>query len=89
MGVVIRRWLWLECIGVVSGCCCKEDIDFLMITYPYSTCTYSRKFWIGANFRIFRMMPRRTKIKCTKTFTFDILITSNFERAISHVEMLR
>ena len=17
-------WLWLECIGVVSGCCCKE-----------------------------------------------------------------
>ena len=24
MGVVIRRWVWLECIGVVSGCCCKE-----------------------------------------------------------------
>ena len=26
MGVVIRRWAWLECIGVVSvsGCCCKE-----------------------------------------------------------------
>ena len=33
MGVVSRRWvwlvggfygLWLPCIGVVSGCCCKE-----------------------------------------------------------------
>ena len=24
MGVVIRMWVWLECIGVVSGCCCKE-----------------------------------------------------------------
>ena len=27
-------WLWLECIGVVSGCCCKEVciiIDILAI----------------------------------------------------------
>ena len=38
---------------------------------------YSGKFWIGAKFRIFRMMPRRTKIKSTKSFTFEILITSN------------
>ena len=38
---------------------------------------YSRKCWIGANFCIFRMMPRRTKIKSTKSFTFEILITSN------------
>ena len=22
MGVVIRKWVWLECIGVVSGWCC-------------------------------------------------------------------
>ena len=22
MGVVIRRWVWLETIGVVSGCFC-------------------------------------------------------------------
>ena len=33
-------WVWLECIGVVSGCCCKELIDF-HITYPYSTCISS------------------------------------------------
>ena len=21
-------WVWLECIGVVSGCCCKEGYRF-------------------------------------------------------------
>ena len=32
-------WVWLECIGVVSGCCCKEVYRFPQnITYPYSTC---------------------------------------------------
>ena len=24
MGVVIKRQVWLECIDVVSGYCCKE-----------------------------------------------------------------
>ena len=24
-------WVWLECIGVVSGCCCRRYIDFLII----------------------------------------------------------
>ena len=25
-------YVWLECVGVVSGCCCKEVyIDFLII----------------------------------------------------------
>ena len=32
-------WVWLECIGVVSGCYCKEVHRFPHnITYPYSTC---------------------------------------------------
>ena len=35
MGVVIKRWVWLECIGVVSGCC-KEVYRFPHITYPYN-----------------------------------------------------
>ena len=35
-------WVWLECIGVVSGCCCKEVYRYLRnITYPYSTCISS------------------------------------------------
>ena len=40
MGVVIRKWVWLECIGVVSGCC-KEVYRYHNTTYPYSTCTSS------------------------------------------------
>ena len=32
-------WVWLECIGVVSECCCKEvryiDILIIVITFPY------------------------------------------------------
>ena len=46
---------------------------------------YSGKFSYGANFRIFRMKPRDTKIKTAKILTVEIL-TSNFERAIEHVE---
>ena len=37
-------WVWLECIGVVSGCCCKEVYTCRFphnITYPYSTCISS------------------------------------------------
>ena len=35
-------WVWLECIGVVSGYCCKEVYRFPHnITYPYSTCISS------------------------------------------------
>ena len=46
---------------------------------------YSGKFSYGANFRIFRMKPRDTKIKTTKILIVEILM-SNFERAIEHVE---
>ena len=42
IGVVIRRWVWLKCIGVVSGWCCKEVYyRFPHITYCYSTCISS------------------------------------------------
>ena len=45
MGVVIRMWVWLECVGVVSGFCCKDrniyTYRFPHITYPYSTCISS------------------------------------------------
>ena len=35
-------WVWLECIGVVSGCYYKEVYRFPHnITYPYSTCISS------------------------------------------------
>ena len=36
-------WVWLQCIGVASGCCCKGYIDILTIinNFPYSTCISS------------------------------------------------
>ena len=39
-------WVWLQCIGVASRCCCKEvqwyiDILIIIINFPYSTCIRS------------------------------------------------
>ena len=41
MGVVSRRWVWVESMGVASGCGCKEIYRFSHITYPYSSCICS------------------------------------------------
>ena len=46
---------------------------------------YSGKFLYGANFCIFHMKPRDTKIKTAKILTVEILM-STFEWAIKHVE---
>ena len=29
-------WVWLECIGVVSGCCCKEVYRYPQNNYYFS-----------------------------------------------------
>ena len=37
-------WVWLSCIGVVSGCCCIRryiDILTIMFNFTYSTCISS------------------------------------------------
>ena len=34
--MVSRRWIWVESMGVASGCDCKEVYRFPHITYPYS-----------------------------------------------------
>ena len=41
MGVVSRRSIWVESMGVASGCGCKEVYTFPHITYPYSSCICS------------------------------------------------
>ena len=41
-------WVWLECIGVVSGCCCKEVYRYPHNNYYfslYSTCIHQLFFW--------------------------------------------
>ena len=39
MGVVSR--MWVDSMGVASGCGCKEVYRFPHITYPYSSCICS------------------------------------------------
>ena len=38
-------WVWLQCVGVVSGWCCREvqyiDTLTIIINFPYSTCISS------------------------------------------------
>ena len=41
MGVVSRRWMCVESMGVASGCGCKEVYRFPRITYLYSFCICS------------------------------------------------
>ena len=42
MGVVSRKWMWMESMGVASGCGVRRYIDFLIIiAYPYSSCICS------------------------------------------------
>ena len=38
VGVVSRRWVWVESMGVASGCGRKEVYRFPHTTYPYSSC---------------------------------------------------
>ena len=46
MGVVIRRWVWLETIGVVSGC--FPHITYLKVTI---ICRYIfLRFWNSVHF---------------------------------------
>ena len=37
-------WVWLECIGVVSGCCCKE-----VFRYPHNN-YYSSQLHLFSSF---------------------------------------
>ena len=34
MGVVSRMWVWVESMGVATGCGCKEVYRFPHTTYP-------------------------------------------------------
>ena len=38
VGVVSRRWEWVESMGVATGCGFKEIYRFPHTTYPYSSC---------------------------------------------------
>ena len=56
MDVVSRRWVWVESMGVASGCGCKVVYRFPHITYPYSACICSflqQQPYFLLNYKIF------------------------------------
>ena len=79
-------WVWLECIGVVSGCCCKEvyrsRYPHNNYYFPYSNCISSFCFAAASLFLCsFKKNPsstskddvkvnNRTYITITENFTF-------------------
>ena len=38
-------WVWLQCIGVASRCCCKRYIDILIIIINFPTPLVLGLFW--------------------------------------------
>ena len=56
--------------GLFQGAVYSEGANY---SRKYGIYRIARNFGL-VQFRIFRMMPRRTKIKSTKSFTFEILI---------------
>ena len=48
MDVVSRRWVWVESMGVASGCRCKEIYRFPHITYPYLSLLLLYLFFLAA-----------------------------------------
>ena len=85
--------MWLECIGVVSRCCCKEVYRFPHNTYPYSTCISSflqqHPYLIVFSFlfmlclcnicskRCSKNIRDGSKIEITRTWSGGIIILTN------------
>ena len=42
-------WVWLECIGVVSGCCCKEVYRYPHNNYYFSLLNFISSFLAAAS----------------------------------------
>ena len=58
MGVVNRKWMWLEYNGVDSVCGCKEVIDFLIklllifSSHPYILFTFYFKMFVPLKYNM-------------------------------------
>ena len=66
-------WVWLECIGVVSGCCCKE-----VYRYPHISITYH--YWQRILFfdkLVCRIIKERLSA-CHMATVTEIILISEF-----------
>ena len=78
-------WVWLECIGVVSGCCCKEVYRYPHNNYyyfsPYILHLYTLAFF-GSSVPIslfsFFLSKLHQQRRCKVNIRTYITITDNF-----------
>ena len=83
VGVVSRMQVWLKCIGMASGCCCKEVYryphnNYYFSLYIYSTCImlyiYIAFLAIPTSLFIFKMFFR----SCIYLFMQTVLVVTSF-----------
>ena len=78
-------WVWLECIGVVGGYCCKEVyldilIIYIIITSPYSTCIST---FLGSSVPI-SLFIFKNQAPPAKTMLRSIIVQTSLSLRILH-----
>ena len=82
-------WVWLQCIGVVSGCCFKEVYRYnyiltIIINFPYSTCiSYFFGSSIPTSLFIFKCFSFLFKL-----FLYNIIIVNVSQRTFEIVQKI-
>ena len=74
-------WVWLECIGVVSGCCCKEVYRYPHNNYYFSLLhLYKLFFWQQRPYFFVHFLKAKLhqQIRCKVNNRTYITITENF-----------
>ena len=59
-------WVWLQCIGVVSGCCCKE-----VYRYPHN----NYKFSLYTPLVLGHFLAAASLLLCSCFYIFSFLFT--------------
>ena len=80
-------WVWLECIGVVSGCCCKEvqyiDILIIIISFLYTPIVYISSFLATASLFLYTFFYPSSTSKA-KTMSRSIIVHTLLSLRILH-----
>ena len=70
----------MECMGVSSGCGCKEVYRFPHITYPYSSCICS----FLQQHPYFLFIKKNVFHSCSGSY-FLFYVLNNFPAALTHI----
>ena len=86
VGVVSRRWKWVESMGVATGCGCKEVYRFPHTTYPYSSCNCS---FLQQQPLLFVHFLKCFSFLFQYFFVITFYVLNNFSRSINTYRQLR